>query len=182
MVSELSWSGKEMDRQSIPGTTRDFLPLIEIAMDAREFSAHWAQCDFVATYLARMISHNRGDSTIYSNLFSSAVNELLEIAYRIHKRTGIVTCRVLRGGEIDRVEIRIPCVSPDALSLLEAADRLGHPDSERRYLEALTSEIGSDPDIGLLELTQDYGAAVSISADDELITMTVDLRIDGLAG
>jgi hypothetical protein len=171
-----------MDHHAIPGTTRDFLALIEIAMDAREFSAHWAQCDFVATYLARMISHNRGDSTLYSNLFSSAANELLEIAYRIHKRTGMVTCKVSRSGDIDRVEIRIPCASRDALFLLEAADRLHLPDSERRYLEALTSEIGTDPDIGLLELTQDYGAVVSISADDELTTMTVDLRIDGPVG
>ncbi len=170
-----------MDHCTIPAAARNFLPLIEISMDAQEFSAHWSQCDFVATYLARMISHNRGDSTIYSNLFSSAVNELLEIAYRLHKRTGMVTCKVSSGDDIDRVEIHIPCALEDGQFLLEAADRLAQPGSERRYLDALISEIGADPAIGLLELTQDYGAAVSVGADDGQITMVVDLRIDGPA-
>lgn len=163
-------------------STRSFEPLIELAMTARAFSAYWSQCSYIATYVARAVSHNRTDSTLYSNLFSSAINELLELAYRSHHGEGPVACRVLRSGAVDRIEIHIPCAPSHSRFLLSAVEHLSGPGSEARYLDALTSGDGGCPDIGLLELAHDYGADISAKAEDhEQVRLTVDLRLEDQA-
>lgn len=164
--------------QSEAALARSFEPLIEVAMSAQAFSAHWAQCGHIATYIARAVSHNRTDSTLYSNLFSSAVNELLELAYRNHRGDGLVQCRVLRREEVDRIEISIPSDPSRGRFLLNAVEQLSSPGSEARYLSALTSDAGY-PDVGLLELALDYGASISARAEGaEQIKLTVDLRLE----
>ncbi|WP_342236945.1 hypothetical protein [Inquilinus sp. OTU3971] len=160
-------------------STPGFEPLIEVAMTARAFSAYWAQCSYVATYAARAVSHNRTDSTLYSNLFSSAINELLELAYRSQHGEGVVACRVLRRGAVDRIEIEIPCAPAHGRFLLKAVEQLSGPGSEARYLNALTSDEGGCPEIGLLELAHDYGADISATAEDhEQVRLTVNLRLE----
>lgn len=160
-------------------SVRSFEPLIQVAMAARELSGYWAQCSHIATYVARAVSHNRTDSTLYSNLFSSAINELLELAFRSHHGEGVVECRVLRRGEVDRIEISIPCAPSHSRFLLSAVGYLSGPGSEARYLRALTSDEDVCADIGLLELAHDYGADISARVeDDELVRLTVDLRLE----
>ena len=160
-------------------STRSFEPLIELAMTARAFSASWSQCSHIATYVARTVSHNRTDSTLYSNLFSSAINELLELAYRSHRGEGLVACRVLRRGAVDRIEINIPCAPSHSRFLLSAVEHLSGPGSEARYLDALTSDEEGHSDIGLLELAHDYGADISAKAENhEQVRFTVDLRLE----
>jgi hypothetical protein len=174
----------EYERHGMEGFLRaapaqSFEPLVEMAMNAQEFSAYWSQCDSIATYLARMIGHNRTDSPLYSNLFSSAINELLEIAYRNQHNTGVVACRISRREDIDRIEISIPCDSGARQFLLEAIERLSSPGSEARYLLALTSEAGEGLDVGLLELKHEYNAAIFARAEnDGRIALVVDLRLE----
>jgi len=55
-----------------------FEPMIQIDMEMNAFVSTWRHCDYVSTYMARMIGQNRPDSVRHSNLFSSAFNELLE--------------------------------------------------------------------------------------------------------
>jgi hypothetical protein len=163
-------------------STRSFEPLIELAMTTRGLSAYWSQCSYIATYVARAVSHNRTDSTLYSNLFSSAINELLELAYRSHHGEGLVTCRVLRRGAVDRIEINIPCAPSHGQFLLSAVEHLSGPGSEVRYLNALTADEQGSSDIGLLELAHDYGADISAKAEDhERVQLTVDLRLEDQA-
>jgi hypothetical protein len=172
-------SGDGMANGSEAASTQGFEPLIELAMTTRALSAYWAQCSYIATYVARAVSHNRTDSTLYSNLFSSAINELLELAYRNHRGEGLVACRVLRKGALDRIEISIPCAPPHSRILLDAVEHLSGPGSEARYLDALTSDEGVCPDIGLLELAHDYGAEISVEAEDQdRVSLTVDLRLE----
>jgi len=172
-------SGDGMVSGSEAASTQGFEPLIELAMTARALSAYWAQCSCIATYVARAVSHNRTDSTLYSNLFSSAINELLELAYRSHRGEGQVACRVLRKGAVDRIEVNIPCTPPHSRILLSAIEHLSGPGSEARYLDALTSDEGVCPDIGLLELAHDYGADISAKAEDQdRVRLIVDLRLE----
>lgn len=160
-------------------SAKSFEPLIEVAMTTRAFSAYWAQCSHIATYVARAVSHNRTDSTHYSNLFSSAINELLELAYRSHHGEGLLECRVLRKGDMDRIEISIPCAPSHSRFLRSAVADLSEPASETRYLNALASDVGRCPEIGLLELAHDYGADISATVESsEQVKLTVDLRLE----
>ncbi|MGK9171234.1 hypothetical protein KXR53_33395 [Inquilinus limosus] len=156
-----------------------FAPLIEVTMNVKEFSAYWPQCDCIATYLARMICHNRTDSTLYANLLSSAVNELLEIAYRNQRNLGVVACKISRREDVDRIEISIPCDASARQFLLEAVEQLSRLGSELRYLDALTSEAGESPDVGLLELAHEYNAEIFARSDDDgRIALMADLRLE----
>lgn len=144
-----------------------FEPLLEIGMEIDVFSSNWSYCDRLSSYVARMISHNRTDSLLYSNLFSSALNELLETVYRTHGEGGRFECKVLRLGHRDRIELTIPCDTAVAEFYGGAMKRLGRSDVAEQYRSALFSEGPLDPDVGLFELVVDYDATLRVETKDK---------------
>lgn len=156
-----------------------FAPLLEIALGTETFSANWSHCDRIATYIARMVSHNRTDSLLYSNLFSSALNELLETAFRAHRGDGEISCSVLRSGPVDRISLTIPCDEKLRAFYRGAIDDLAAADVADRYVSALLSDGDLDPRIGLLELAVDYKAALSIApTGDDTLCIIADLTLE----
>lgn len=159
--------------------------LLEIGMEIEVFSSHWSYCDRLSSYVARMVSHNRTDSLLYSNLFSSALNELLETVYRAHGSGGRFVCSVLRLGNQDRIELTIPCDASETQFYMDAMERLSRSDVAEQYRSALFAEGPLDPDIGLFELAVDYEAALRVqSKDKNTIRLIADLaledtRVDG---
>lgn len=157
----------------------EFKPLLEIALGVGTFSSNWAHCDRIASYVARLVSHNRTDSLLYSNLFSSALNELLETAFRAHRGDGELGCSVSRAGGVDRIELTIPC--DDALRRFYAStiEDLHRGDAAERYVEALLAEGDLDPRIGLLELAVDYKARLSLKpGDGDAVCLIADLALE----
>jgi hypothetical protein len=156
-----------------------FRALLEIAIRTDVFSSNWEHCDRVASYVARMVSHNRTDSLLYLNLFSSALNELLETAFRSHKGEGEIACKVLRDGPIDRVELTIPCDAETKSFYREAVELVQRPDAADSYIAALFAEGTVDRRIGLLELAVDYRAKFSLGdSDPSSVHLVADLAID----
>lgn len=159
--------------------TSSFSLLFELDMPVEGFSSNWAHCDKISTYAARMIGHNRRDSLLYSNLFSSAFNELLETVFRSHHAGGSFVCRVLRNGETDRIELTIPCDERLGKFYAESVESLSDPDREEKYRAALFSKEPLAPGIGLMELAVDYAAAFKISDfDGKAIRLTTDLVLE----
>lgn len=157
----------------------DFELLLEIDMDIGDFSSNWSYCDRVSSYVAQMISHNRTDSLLFSNLFSSALNELLETAYRAHGASGRFVCSVSRLGDRDRIELTIPCEATGTRFYLDASERLARADVADQYRSALFSAGPLDPDIGLFELAVDYDAALSVDAEQKnTIRLVADLALE----
>jgi hypothetical protein len=157
----------------------DFRALLEIAIKADVFSSNWEHCDRIASYVARMVSHNRTDSLLYSNLFSSALNELLETAFRSHKGEGEIACKVLRAGPIDRVELTIPCDAETRSFYRDAIEVVQRPDAAESYMAALFADGPVDRRIGLLELAVDYRAKFSLGdAEPSSIRLVADLALD----
>jgi hypothetical protein len=145
-----------------PAAVADFGPMLEIEMDVDVFASNWTHCDRISSYLARMVSHNRTDSLLYANLFSSALNELLETAFRNHRSGGQFRCHVLRSGPIDRIELTIPADGDQALFYEETVRALHSPSVSERYRQALFAAGPIDPRIGLYELAVDYGTRFSV--------------------
>lgn len=157
----------------------EFELLLEIGMDIDVFASNWAYCDRLSSYVARMVSHNRTDSLLYSNLFSSALNELLETVYRAHGESGGFVCRVLRLGDRDRIELTVPCDTADIEFYGEAMKRLERSDVADQYRSALFSQGPLDPDIGLFELAVDYEAALRVETKDKnTIRLIADLALE----
>ena len=55
-----------------------------ISLALEGFTAEWRHCDIVSNYISRAASFNRADAFLYSNLLSTVVNELLEVAFWHH--------------------------------------------------------------------------------------------------
>lgn len=157
----------------------DHVLLLEFDMDMGGFASNWAYCDRLSTYFARMISHNRSDSLLYSNLFSSALNELLETVYRLHQPQGGFTCSVSRKGPSERIALTIPVDEETAGFYRKAVDILNETDVTNRYHTALFSDGPLQPNIGLLELAVDYAARFSIEpADGNAIRLIAELTLE----
>jgi hypothetical protein len=156
-----------------------FQPLVQIDMEIRVFGLSWAHCDRISTYVARMVSHNRTDSLLYSNLFSSALNELLETVFRMHSGEGRFVCSVLRNGPIDRIELTVPCDDGKAGFYSEAMNLACSPEAAERYRKALFSTGPLEPGIGLLELAVDYDAKMSVeTVGDGAVRLIADLSLE----
>lgn len=153
--------------------------LLEIDMEIGVFASDWSYCDRLSSYVARMVSHNRTDSLLYSNLLSSALNELLETAYRAHGASGGFVCRVSRRGNQDRIELTIPCEAAASKFYRDAKERLARPDIAEHYRSVLFSAGPLDPEIGLFELAVDYEAALSVEAiQKNAVRLVADLALE----
>ena len=159
--------------------TAEFRPMIEIEMDVEVFASNWSHCDRISSYLARMVSHNRTDSLLYTNLFSSALNELLETVFRRHSGGGKFRCNVLRMDDVDRIELTIPIDNSQAAFYTEAVKALHGPMVSDQYRQALFSEGPLDPRIGLFELAVDYGAVFSVEpSGPATLRLVADLALE----
>ena len=148
-------------------------------MDVGVFASDWTHCDRISSYVARMVSHNRLDSLLYSNLFSSAMNELLETVFRIHAPYGRFACVVERSERIDRVRLLVPCRSTDLEFYRQAAHQARRKDAGDLYRAALLSPGPLSPFTGLLELAVDYDALISIEEHgDESLSVIADLALE----
>ncbi|MDQ6433871.1 ubiquinone biosynthesis methyltransferase UbiE [Mesorhizobium sp. LHD-90] len=162
---------------------RDFRTMIQVDMQIASFQSNWTHCDYIATYLARVISHNRPDSVLFSNLFSSVLNELLEITFRTRHRTGALACAVSRHVDTDRIEISFACGAEERRFFETNVSRIrSGEDLRARYLDSLSGDVGPSREMTLLELAVNYRATLSLRAnEDETLTLVVDLPLGGLA-
>ena len=159
-------------------TSGSFELLMTVSMDVGAFASEWAYCDRLSSYVARMASHNRTDSLLYSNLLSSALNELLETAYRAHGTSGSFVCSILRNGNKDRVELMIP--NDAGMDFYRTAvSRLSQENLAETYRTALFQEGAIDPTIGLMELVVDYNARLTITPmDDGAVRLRAELTLE----
>lgn len=168
-----------MSQATTRAENADFELLLKVELDIDAFASDWAYCDRLSSYAARMVSHNRADSLLYSNLFSSALNELLETVFRSHRPGGAFVCSILRRGGMDRIELAIPCGPEDVGFYRQAMETVVQDDAAEQYRTALFAEGPLDPGIGLFELAVDYEAAMSVERlNDNSIRLVADFALE----
>lgn len=159
-------------------TARDSGMMVQIDMDLATFDSDWLHCDYIASYLARTISHNRPDSVLFANLFSSALNELLEIVFRTRDIGGTFECKILRQQDIDRIELNFTCRDDERRFFQQAIVRAQSDDGEAYYMSALSNEPGPTRETLLLELAISYNAAITMyERGEDILTVVVDLPL-----
>ncbi len=153
--------------------------MIHLDLDIRDFCSDWGHCDLVSGYLARMVSHNRLDSLLFSNLYSSALNELLEAVYRTHGDSGKLDCAVHRHGNLDRIVLTFPADDATFGIYEETIRKVVSDDAEALYLQALFADDEPGASLGLLELGVDYGARFAIErCEDGRMRLSADLALE----
>jgi hypothetical protein len=147
-------------------------------MGIDQFASEWLHCDRISSYVARMVSHNRPDPLLHANLLSSALNELLEIAFAHHAPQGDFSCRVSRAGSADVIELTLPCDDAALGFYKGAAEQLKRADLADAYQAALFSPGAGDPHLGLFEIAVDYKAMIKIEARPEnRVTMAATMQL-----
>jgi len=167
---------------SSSAASASFEEMIQIDMEIKDFLSAWPHCDYMSTFLARMISHNRSDSVLYSNLFSSALNELFEVAFRTRHPEGGFACKILRRGDTDRIELSFPCTPEEQHFYESVVTQAKGTEARERYLNSLSGDVAPSRDIVLLELVIDYNATIQLErADAGFVTLVIDLPLEDLA-
>ena len=153
---------------------------MRVDLSAGDFTADWLQCDRVANYLARTVSSDRPDTFLHSNLLSTALNELFEIAFLQHRAGGKITCELSRDGAADRVELTIPVGPEHRAFYRQQVDYLRSGNISELYSRALLGETAPGIAIGLLELAADYGAQISLDEppDDAHVKLVVEMQLE----
>ena len=165
----------------VTGGETVFEAMIQVDVEFKAFVSEWLHCDYISAYLARMISHNRSDSVRYSNLFSAAFNELLEVAFRTHCSEGELACTVSRWGETDRIELTLPCMPEERHFYEQAVLQIEGGGLKERYLHSVSGDLAPSREVVLLELAIDYNATLRLEeSDPDTITLVVDLPLEGL--
>lgn len=159
----------------------DFRMMVQIDVEMATFHSNWTHCDYIATYLARTISHNRPDSVLFANLFSAALNELLEITFRSRHTGGTFACKISRQGNVDRVELNFTCREDEQRFFEQAVARVRSGGAEADYMNSLSGDPAPSRDMLLVELAVSYNAAVSMNTHDNgTIALVIDLPLGGL--
>lgn len=153
--------------------------LIRFELDVDNFAADWGHCGLISSHLASLVSHKRRDPHYYANLLSSALNELFEVAFRVHGPEGAIGCAILHDGPADRIVMDIPCDARSLRFYEEAITLSRSADVAALYVGCLLDERNFDPRTGLFELAVDYQARLAIeNATSGALRLTVDLTLE----
>ena len=156
-----------------------FRPLLEFDLDTTVLNDQWVYCDFMSSFVANMVSHNRADPFMFSNLLSATLNELFETVYRTRKEAGQFRFRMLRKGSVDRITMVVPCGRDEQQFYLKTVEEIRDPGASDKYLELLFSDDELDRRVGLFELAISYKAQMSaVALEDKAVCLTVDLVIE----
>ncbi|GGB46002.1 hypothetical protein GCM10011316_17670 [Roseibium aquae] len=154
--------------------------MLELDVDIEDFSRVWDNCDLMSTYVSKMVSSNRRDSLLFANLYSSALNELLETIFRVHGDNGPLVCRFFREGSHDRIEVDMPSSDTVTRFYETAVAEAQTANARDAYFRCLFETEGLDPSLGILELTLNYDARLSLQTDptNQRIRILADLEIE----
>ena len=156
--------------------------VFDIVIGTGLFAADWSICDRISSYVANLVSQRRTDSLRYANLFSSVLNELLEIAFRCHHAPGEIACTVYRGGPGDSIELSVPCDAATRTFYESAVAEACRADVAEHFVKTMLDEHRFDPQIGLMALAADYQAKVALDvSSSDRVTIIVDFVLDELA-
>ena len=154
--------------------------LIELSMGMDHFSSEWLHCDRLSSYIARMVCQTRSDPLFAANLFSSALNELLEIVFFNHGAEGHLTCRVRRRNDVDVIEIDLPCDQKTLDFYTDVVGSLDRADVTELYHAALFDDGPRDSRLGIYELAVDYQAKISVLPLAGRMTLSAELALGGV--
>jgi hypothetical protein len=77
-----------LDPQSAAAIEATFKPMVTLDIDTAMFSAQWQLCDMMTEYFSTLAGQFHADPSRYANLLSAAINELVELAYRLGPTDG----------------------------------------------------------------------------------------------
>jgi hypothetical protein len=152
----------------------------DISLALEGFAAEWRHCDIVSNYISRAASFNRADAFAYSNLLSTVVNELLEVAFWRHGPGGPLNLGIWERPPETVIELELPVDGPTKIFLTELVKTIRDGDPQSLYLAELIREQANPSSIGFYELASNYNAKIEIQDQGEnLVKLTLAVNLNG---
>ena len=154
--------------------------LIQLNLETADFSANWSHCDQISTYLARVAGSDSPDAFLHTNLLSTVLNELLEIAFENNQPQGALNCSLERRGHADRVVLQIPVNAGHAAFYRDSIAKAQQVAVNDLYLEALLGENSLPPGFGFMQLAVDFGAKFELEdLPGDILQIVSEFELEG---
>jgi hypothetical protein len=140
----------------------------------------WSRVGDLADYFGEISSPRRADPLLHSNMYSTVLNELLELCVVIGKPTGCVDLSLSYDGEVDRINLRVDCDGTKSAMVVNAVNGLGRENAKAAFLLALKEPGTAHPCLGLYELMADYSAHILTVSGEGSLTLRVDVCLKGI--
>jgi hypothetical protein len=156
-----------------------YAPTLEVTISTGAFDSSWSNCERVSSYVARAVSHNRRDALLHYNLLSSALNEILELAFRAHAPGAAITCSVLRKAAFDRIVLSVPGNEELSGTYRKLVAEATRGNSAERLASEIVAGAPSSAGFSLMELAANYKAQFRLEVGEgHQISLVTDLALD----
>lgn len=152
-----------------------FNPIATASLPISRFTDAWSRVGDLADYLGEISSPRRADPVRHSNIYSTILNELLEISVHLGRPNGRVDLVLCHDGIVDRLTIRIDCDDAARRMVIDAVGSLDRDKAKVAFRNALLAPGQAHPCLGLFELIADYSALIITSGDEDTLTLQVDV-------
>jgi hypothetical protein len=119
------------------------------------------------------------DSLLHYNLLSSALNQILELAFRSHAPGAAITCSLLRKEGLDRVVLSVPGNEELSTAYRKMVGDAGRDNSAERLASEILAGAPASAGLSLMELAANYKAEFRLEiSDDRRISLVTDLALE----
>lgn len=144
---------------------------IEVRYGLEQLRADWRRLALTSDFLGETTAQAR----FAQRVVSSAVNELLELVYRLGAGHGAASLAVAHAQERLQLKLNLPLEPKLAAQVLQEVLALRQVDPQRAYIEQLGRDPSTSPLFGMLYLMADYGARIEASTDTSGLELRVEL-------
>lgn len=131
---------------------------IEVRYGLEQLRADWRRLALSSDFLGEATAQAR----FAQRVVSSAVNELLELVYRLGAGQGSAALAVVHADEQLEIRLTLPLEPEQAGQVQQEVARLREMDARSVYFEQLGQSAALSPLFGMLHLMADYGARIDV--------------------
>ncbi len=156
-------------------------PIISGRYALGPFRDEFAHCGSTADLFAQVTANAHGNVRLAVDLLSTALNEMLEWAYRSteYNQAGEMSLEVVEEGDSLRLSLTLPLAANQSAELVELLDDL-QADVARglllRSVEAASESAPNDPMLGLYWLAAEFGALSGTAQAGDRLRLNLELQ------
>ncbi len=156
-------------------------PIISGRYALGPFRDEFSHCGSTADLFAQVTASAHGNVRLAVDLLSTALNEMLEWAYRTtdYNQSGEMSIEVVEDGNSLRLSLTLPLAAGQCAVLVEQLSGL-QADAARglllRSVESASESAQSDPMLGLYWLAAEFGALSGTAQAGDRVRLNLDLQ------
>lgn len=154
--------------------------LCSLRFSTGAFAMDWHHCDQISNYVSRVVASKKADSFVFSNLFSTVINEILEAVFRSNSGSDNITIDIYQAENDSLIISSIP-VNDVSLAFYEKVIlNLEKGNAKDLYRDLIKSDKGFVPETGFYELAADYDATITMEnkPDDQRVILSVRVCLE----